>query len=145
MSRYPERHRQASNGRSSPLGALVLSGLCVAVGLLTALSNSAIADEQKCSTSSKDTICGVTNVEDLVAIDGTPWAIGSSLAGGSGKAEPLYLFDTKTFTASAIPGSGFAIHPDKTTYPNCPAAPDFSKFASHGLDFRGAVGNGDLS
>jgi hypothetical protein len=145
MKSYVERRLKKGGRRSRPASAATLSGLGSAIGLLVALSNPAFADDQQtCSTSNKNTICGVTNVEDLVAIAGTPWVIGSSLAGGAGKAEPLYLFDSKAFTASAIPGSAIAIHPDKATYPNCPAPPDFTKFASHGLDFRGVDGHGVL-
>jgi hypothetical protein len=143
MSRHVEGCFSRSNRRTGALGAAV-SGLCVAIGLQIAFSATAFADDaQKCSTS-PNTLCGVTNVEDLVAIGGTPWAIGSSLAGGSGKTEPLYLFDTKAFTATPITASAIALHPDKAIYPDCPSAPDFGKFASHGLDFRGASGRGTL-
>jgi hypothetical protein len=130
------------NARAST--ALALAALCTAIGLQVARSVPAFADDQKKCSTSKDTICGVTNVEDLVAIEGTPWVVGSSLAGGTGKPEPLYLFDTKTFTASPIGASDIALHPDKAAYPGCPSAPDFAKFASHGLDYRGTAERGTL-
>jgi len=103
-----------------------------------------LANEPPKCSASRDAICGVTNVEDLVAIDGTPWVVGSSLGGGTGKTEPLYLFDTRTFTASPVLPSDFTAQQDRTTYPDCPATPDFTKFGSHGLDFRGTRGGGTL-
>ena len=69
---------------------------------------------------------------------------GSSLAGGTGKPEPLYLFDAKAFTESPVTASDITVQQDKATYPDCPSAPDFAKFASHGLDFHGASGRGTL-
>lgn len=142
MTRFAQRRPR--KGKAGSTIAFTVSTLCAAIGLQIALPNQAAADDQKCSAADKNAICGVTNVEDLVAIEGTPWAIGSSLGGGSGKTEPLYLFDTKAFTASAITGAAIAVHPDKAAYPDCPSAPDFAKFASHGLDFRGTAGRGTL-
>lgn len=142
MTRFAQRRPR--KGKAGSTIAFTVSTLCAAIGLQIALPNQAVADDQKCSAADKNAICGVTNVEDLVAIEGTPWAIGSSLGGGSGKTEPLYLFDTKAFTASAITGAAIAVHPDKAAYPDCPSAPDFAKFASHGLDFRGTAGRGTL-
>lgn len=142
MIRYMEEHlRRTNRGRSI---GLALSVLCAAIGLQAVHSPSASADDQQKCSPSKNTICSVTNVEDLVAIDGTPWVVGSSLAGGTGKPEPLYLFDSKTFAASPVTASAIAVQPDKATYSDCPAAPDFTKFASHGLDFHGAAGRGTL-
>lgn len=141
MTRHGKRRPETSKPGTSV--AFAASALCAVIGLQLTFSNPASADD-KCSTADKKAICGVTNVEDFVAIDGTPWVIGSSLGGGTGKTEPLYLFDTKAFTASAITAPAIAVHPDKATYPNCPGAPDFAHFASHGLDFHGAAGKGTL-
>lgn len=144
MEAFVSRRSVSSSGRSGPAALFALPALCAALGLQLATPSSAAAQDQRCSTPSKDSICGVTNVEDLVMIDGTHWAIGSSLPGGRSKAEVLYLFDTKAFSANPIYSQGITVKPDTVTYANCPGAPDFSKFASHGLDFRGSRGRGTL-
>ena len=47
-------------------------------------------------------ITDVMNVEDFAPIDGTNWVIGSSLSPvGTNPKGPLYVFNTKTATASA--------------------------------------------
>ena len=82
--------RKSNTGASIAFG---VSAACAAIVFQT--STPAFADDQqKACSPSKNTICNVTNVEDLVAIDGTSWVVGSSLAGGTGKPEPLYLFDS---------------------------------------------------
>lgn len=41
-------------------------------------------------------LCGVTNMEQLVGIDGTRWAVGSSAAGGAGTLAPIYFLNLDT-------------------------------------------------
>jgi hypothetical protein len=134
---------RSRKNNAGPTIAFAVSVACAAIAL-QAPKPAVADDQQKACSPSKNTICNVTNVEDLVAIDGTPWVVGSSLAGGTGKPEPLYLFDSKAFTASPVTASEITVKQDKAAYPDCPAAPDFAKFASHGLDFHGAAGRGTL-
>ena len=63
-----------------PSTALAVSAVCAAIGV-QALSVPTFADDQKKCSPSKDVICNVTNVEDLVAIDGTPWVVGKLACG----------------------------------------------------------------
>lgn len=77
-------------------------------------------------------ICGVTNVEDLIAIPGTPYVIGSDLA-----ASPpgwLYLFDEKSKSVHHIEPGQIAMRPDPKRFPDCPGPLDMQKFVSHGVD-----------
>jgi hypothetical protein len=84
-------------------------------------------------------ICGVTNVEDWAPVTGTQWVIGGNLA-AAGKQGTLYLFDTKTDTATAVEPSDIAIKPDKQKYKDCPGAPDWKIFGPHGLDLTRGTG-----
>ena len=123
--------------RTTLLGA----GTCAAITLLGA-GGTLAADQPVCSGDS--VICQVTNVEDFIRIGGSDWIVGSSLPGGTGKTAPLYFFDAKTGAPMAVEPGKIAVAPDTATYKDCPAAPDFTKFGSHGLDFRGADDRGTL-
>ncbi len=106
--------------------------LSVAIGSVFLSSGStARAAEAACSPV-KDVhfICGVTNVEDFIAVPGTQWVFGSDLAA----APPghLYLFDTKTHRAHHIEPSSMNL--DKKRFPDCPGPIDPAKFVSHGVD-----------
>jgi hypothetical protein len=79
-------------------------------------------------------ICGVTNVEDFVAVPNSKWVIGSDLSTASEPQGHLYLFDTAKRTATAVQPSDIAIKPDKKTYPDCPGPVDMKVFGPHGLD-----------
>lgn len=70
MTRFAQRRPR--KGMAGSAVAFAVSTLCAAIGLQIALANPAVADDQKCSAADKNAICGVTNVEDLVAIEGTP-------------------------------------------------------------------------
>jgi hypothetical protein len=81
-------------------------------------------------------VCGLTNVEDLVAVDGGRWLVGSSFAPGP---VGLYLIDTASKTARPAALS-IAPTPDPR-YAGC-AAPDLKGLSTHGLDaVPGSGGN----
>ena len=83
-----------------------------------------------------DFVCGLTNVEDFLPIQGGRWLVGSSLKVGSAG---LYLIDTAAKTARAVAIS-LASTPDPL-YPGC-TAPDLKGLSTHGLDVvehRGSV------
>jgi len=84
-------------------------------------------------------ICGVTNVEDFAPVPGTQWVIGGNLA-AAGKQGTLYLFDTKTATATTVEPNDIAVKPDKQKYKDCPGAPDWKIFGPHGLDLTRGTG-----
>ena len=73
-------------------------------------------------------VCGLTNVEDFLPINGGRWLVGSSLKVGSAG---LYLIDTAAKTASAVALS-IAPKPDPV-YAGC-TAPDLKGLSTHGLD-----------
>jgi len=76
-------------------------------------------------------ICGLTNIEDIVADPSGRWVIGTAYkAGGAG----LYVVDARRRTAQAAelsvaPGAGAA------PYAGC-AAPDFKALLTHGIELR---------
>jgi len=81
-------------------------------------------------------VCGLTNVEDFLPVDGGRWLVGSSYKPGSAG---LYLIDTAAKTARAVTLS-IAAQPDPR-YAGC-TAPDLKGLATHGLDVaegRGGV------
>src|SRR3974390_858078 len=79
-------------------------------------------------------ITDVMNVEDFAPIDATNWVIGSSLSPfGPNPKGPLYVFNTKTATASSIDPRHIAVRWDKTRYGACPSVPDMTKLVTHGL------------
>jgi hypothetical protein len=75
-------------------------------------------------------ICGLVNVEDMLAVDGGKSVVGSSYKEGGGG---LYLIDTATKTAKTVTLS-VAAKPDPVY--GCPGAPDLAKLSTHGLDVR---------
>ena len=85
-------------------------------------------------------ICGVTNVEDFAPVVGTPWVIGSDDA-AVGQKGTLYLFDTRTATATAFDSADLVFRLDKKRFTDCPGAPDLSVFSPLGLDITPASGN----
>ncbi len=74
-------------------------------------------------------ICGLTNVEDLLPIDGGRLLIGSSFKEGSAG---LYRIDAVAKTGRALELS-LADKPD-AIYADCPGPPDLAKLATQGLD-----------
>jgi hypothetical protein len=87
-------------------------------------------------------ICGVTDVEDLIALTGTRWIVGSALPGPDVPVPALYLFDSKSRAVTPVKAADIAVKQDKKAYPQCSAAPNFAGFASHGLDYRARRGGG---
>jgi SMP-30/Gluconolactonase/LRE-like region len=82
-------------------------------------------------------ICGVPTPEDMVAIPGSTWIIGSGLADLKNPAPfsgNLSLIDAKGLTATAI-----ALDPShvaRSPYTECASPPNAATFSAHGLDIR---------
>lgn len=70
-------------------------------------------------------ICGLRNPEDVVAVEGTRWAIASQLAGG------LMLVDLEARTATPITPTV-----PKQAQETCPGPLDPAVMITHGLDIR---------
>jgi hypothetical protein len=79
-------------------------------------------------------LCGVTNIEQLVGVDGTRWAVGSSAAGGSTELAPLYFLNLDTREATPLDPTTVTLAPDTAAYPGCPGPPDFANLQSLGID-----------
>jgi hypothetical protein len=75
-------------------------------------------------------VCGLTNVEDMLPVDGGKAVLGSSYKEGSAG---FYLIDTAARTAKTVALSVSA-KPDPIY--GCPGAPDLAKLSTHGLDLR---------
>jgi hypothetical protein len=81
-------------------------------------------------------ICGPTTVEDLVAVPGTHWIVGSGMSEARAPGR-LHLIDADKKTWEAFyPGASPAIEFDQTSYPACPGAPDTKNFGAHGIAIR---------
>jgi hypothetical protein len=99
--------------------------------LQTANAQAAQAPAASCSpVGDLSFVCGLTNVEDFLPIEGGRWLVGGSYKTGGGGAG-LYLIDTAAKTAEAVELS-IAAKPDKL-YAGC-AAPDLKNLTTHGLD-----------
>src|SRR5579875_3617236 len=73
-------------------------------------------------------VCDLTNVEDLLPVDGGRWLVGSSYKAGSAG---LYLIDTAKRTARPV--SLKVAREPEPEYRGC-AAPDLKQLLTHGLD-----------
>ena len=73
-------------------------------------------------------VCGLTNVEDFLPVDGGRWLVAGSYKEGSAG---LYLIDTAAKTAKPV-ALAIAAKPDPI-YAGC-AAPDLKRLMTHGLD-----------
>lgn len=109
-------------------GSLILGGMTAASG--------AWANAGDCSPQDgAEFICGVANIEKLVPVDGTRWAVGSAIPGGPSEVPPLYFMNLDTHEIQRLAPSAIMVEPDTTAYPGCDQ-PDFAKVESVGIDVR---------
>jgi hypothetical protein len=81
-------------------------------------------------------ICGPMAVEDLVAVPGTHWIVGSGMSEGRTLGR-LHLIDADKKTWDVFyPGAHPAIEHDQISYPACSGAPDPRNFGAHGIAIR---------
>jgi hypothetical protein len=88
-------------------------------------------------------ICDMANVEDMVAVPGGRWIIGSSFRVGASTPAPsvgFYLIDARARTAKPAALMGGST-PTEGPFAGC-AAPDIKTLNTHGLDLR--VGSGGV-
>jgi hypothetical protein len=74
-------------------------------------------------------ICGLSNVEDMVAVPGGRWILGSAMQAGAGA---VYLIDARKHTAKP---AAIAFAAAETPFAGC-KAPDMSAIRTHGLELR---------
>jgi hypothetical protein len=117
---------------------IALTLLCA--GLACTSLASAAAAENCAPSGDLKFLCGPESAEDLVRVGDTPWLIASGL-GEAGKAGHLRLINTADKSWSVIYPPGDTSAPDARRFPNCPAAPDATKFSAHGITLR-ALGGG---
>jgi hypothetical protein len=81
-------------------------------------------------------VCGPAAAEDLVAVPGTHWIIGSGMSEARNPGR-LHLInaDKKTWEVF-YPGSNPSNEPDQISYPACQGAPDPKNFGAHGIAIR---------
>jgi hypothetical protein len=119
---------------------LALSGWATG-GLLTTPAHAADTCEP---VNGIEFLCGVANIEQLIAIDGTRWAVGSSAAGGAAELAPIYFVNLDTKEAIALDPDSVALAEDKVTYPECPGPADFSNLQSLGVEYEKVNGRDTL-
>ena len=81
-------------------------------------------------------VCGVENVEDLVALPDSAWIIGSGLGDAMFQSGALHLIDSAAATAEKLE---LDLRPDlipAPPYDACPSPPDAALFSAHGLSLR---------
>jgi hypothetical protein len=79
-------------------------------------------------------ICGVQNVEDLIALRGTTWILGSRFARGQGRPGGLYLIQSTTGRVTE-PTIDYSVSPE-AAFSACPSPPDAAAFGAHGISAR---------
>ena len=122
------------NPLRSPLASAAAAVLALATSLAapgTASAQGAAAVPSSCSpVGDLSFVCGLTNVEDFLPVEGGRWLVGGSFKEGSAG---LYLIDTASKTAKAVMLT-IAATPDPI-YAGC-QAPDLKKLSTHGLDVK---------
>jgi len=108
--------------------------LTIFAGLWIAGGTAAHAADRCASEGKVHYLCGPTNVEDMVHVQGTPWIIASGMTGPGQPPGRLYLIDAhdKSWGSLQASVSERALAP----YTGCPGPLDLSKFAPHGIAIR---------
>jgi sugar lactone lactonase YvrE len=89
-------------------------------------------------------LCGVVNVEALVRVDGTHWAVGSSAAGGPLMLAPLYFIDLDKKAAHPLDPTTVRLTEDYVAYPGCPGPADFSNLQTLAVTYAKVKGRHTL-
>jgi len=125
---------------------VALCGLLLAAGCASQPSENPTPPPADCApTVGAEFLCGVTNVEQLISIDGTRWAVGSSAEGGSAKPAPLYFLNLDTRQATPLDPATVTRAEDKAAYPGCPGPADFANLQSLGIDYEKVNGRDVLT
>jgi hypothetical protein len=122
---------------------IVLAAILV-LGAIVTDSRTALAEPCN-STGKLGFVCGPLNSEDLVQVPRTDWIVASGMdGGGAGTHGTLHLVNARDKSWKVLfPGANPKLQPDKSTYSDCPNAPDLDKFSAHGLNLRPGDGGTD--
>lgn len=110
-----------------------LCALCVAAAACT-------TEEPKGFLEPDEVICGLANVEDMVALPGTRWIIGSGIGNNFFQAGGLHLIDEDKGTASKLSLDQSEGLKPRAPFDQCPGPPSVEAFSAHGLSI---VANAD--
>ncbi|MGE0776324.1 MAG: YncE family protein [Sphingomonadaceae bacterium] len=80
-------------------------------------------------------ICGIENIEDLVALPHSPWLIGSNMGNAELQNGGFFLIDTRTDKVSRVPLDFSPAIKTEAPYDQCPAPPT-AAFSSQGLGLK---------
>src|ERR1700761_2534345 len=75
-------------------------------------------------------VCDVPVVEDMAAVPGGRWVVGSAMTAGAGG---LYLIDTTTLKAHP---AKIVMGKPEAPYARCPGPPEMKTLRTHGLDLK---------
>ncbi|EJJ29490.1 YncE family protein [Rhizobium sp. CF142] len=125
---------------------LVQALVPLVLAMLAALSGTGRAnDAGDCAPAGEvEFLCGVVNVEQMISIDGTRWAVAGSAVGGVAKQAPLYFVNLDSRQATPLDPSAVKVAEDKRAYPGCPGPADFANLQPLGIDFERVHGRDTL-
>jgi hypothetical protein len=104
--------------------------LAVAFVATAAVRAHAQSEAPPCDPADPQWVCGQRTPEDLVALPGGKWVVASAYAGSGG----INLIEVASRRSSTVfPGPAVKQQPDRKAYPECPGAPDATKFTTHGV------------
>jgi hypothetical protein len=81
-------------------------------------------------------LCGVSNPEDLVAVPGTNWILGSNATFDPAKQGSLVLIDRAKGTVRTLFPGALEIAANKRDYPDCPGPLAAGPFAPQGINLQ---------
>lgn len=81
-------------------------------------------------------ICGFENVEDMVALPGSPWIIGSGIGDSYFQKGGLHLFHRETATGRKLVLDMAEGMKARAPYDACPGPADPEQFSAHGLGLK---------
>jgi hypothetical protein len=121
----------------------------VAMLVLAAITVPSGALESKAATdcgpvNGVEFLCGIVNIEQMVGIDGTRWAVGGSAAGGAATQAPLYFVNLDSKQAIALDPTTVKLAEDKQAYPGCPGPADFKTLQPLGIEYERVKGRNTL-
>jgi len=115
-------------------------------GMLALAATTASCSEEKAAEQApvepEEIICGVDNVEDMVALPGTPWIVGSGIGGLFFQSGGLHLINEDDHTAKKLTLDLSPGLKPRAPYDQCPGPADAGLFSAHGLSLVARDGGG---
>ena len=125
---------------------MIVAAVLLIAGVAAAGASGSAAAAEPCNPAGRlGFVCGPLNSEDLVQVPGTGWIVASGMdSGAAGPRGSLHLVNARDKSWKVLfPGGNPQLQPDKSTYAECPGAPDLGKFSAHGLNLRPGSGGID--